>query len=79
MSRLGGLVTLAWPQSGWARSGWVSPAVVLTASLAAGFFVGSSASGPYETYEESDLFAYVFEMPTTWDTGANTWDTGEQQ
>ncbi len=61
---LGGFV---WPQSGWGQ-----PAALLAACLVAGFYVGLSAPGSFESYDnydDGDLFAYVFEAPSTWDAG----------
>ncbi len=66
---VGWLAAFVWPPLGWARMGWLRPAAFLTASLGLGFYVGLSAANPFEAYDDGDLFAYVFELPTTWDTG----------
>jgi len=61
---LNSLISALWPEFGWVR-----PAGLMLASLVAGLYVGIAAPSAETVNEETDLFAYVFEVPNTWDTG----------
>jgi len=53
----------------WPRLGWVRPTALMAASLVAGLYFGASATTTAASDTETDLFAYVFEMPDEWETG----------
>jgi len=61
---LNGLLSALWPDFGWVR-----PAGLMAASLVAGLYIGIAAPSAETVNKETDLFAYVFEIPSTWDTG----------
>jgi len=61
---LNGFISALWPDFGWVR-----PAGLMAASLVTGLYVGIAAPSAETVNEETDLFAYVFEVPSTWDTG----------
>lgn len=69
---LRGLIGILWPEFGWVR-----PAALMAVSLVAGLYVGITAPAMTAEPEQTDLFAYVFDIPDTWDAGVG--DTGELQ
>ncbi len=69
---LRGAIGILWPEFGWVR-----PAALMAVSLVAGLYVGITAPAMTAEPEQTDLFAYVFDVPDTWDAGAS--DTGEMQ
>jgi len=69
---LRGVIGVLWPEFGWVR-----PAALMAVSLVAGLYMGITAPAMTAEPEQTDLFAYVFDVPDTWDTGAG--DMGEMQ
>lgn len=67
-----GVIGILWPEFGWVR-----PAALMAVSLAAGLYVGITAPAMTAETEQTDLFAYVFDVPDTWDTSAG--ETGDMQ
>jgi len=58
------VLRVLWPQFGWLR-----PASLVAASLAAGLYVGATATTTAASDQQADIFAYVFELPEAWETG----------
>lgn len=69
---LGGTIRVLWPEFGWVR-----PAALMAASLVAGLYVGITAPAMTAEPDQTDLFAYVFDVPDAWDQ--NTGETGDMQ